>query len=105
LDADSPPIAKRLIYEHTVAADGALLFSEGNDEAREITISGTLLTETQYLAFVAWAKKRYILELADDLDREWDVYVKTWSAKRKRSYVFPWRHEWTMTLLVLAGDD
>lgn len=101
-ESDSPGIKKSLTTHNTTAPGGAVLIFEGEDSPQSITSSGTLLTQGEYEAFLEWADKRYPVELEDDLGRTYLIYIESYEAKRVRSRMYPWRHEFTLHYTILG---
>lgn len=99
------PRSKSITYQSPAASDGRLIAFEGRDEPIRLTYSGVILSEAQYGQMVYWFNKRHPIELEDDLGRTFTIYITSFTASRKRSAQFPWRHEYNGEMLVFEGDD
>lgn len=93
---------KNLIEQNTCAPGGRTLIFEGADNPPKLEFSGPILTESQHVAFLYWWNKRRQIRITDDLGREYWVYITSYKPVRKRSYLYPWRHDYTMTCTVLS---
>ena len=87
---------KSFDIQNTSAPGGKVLIFEGRDEPRTASWTGTLLTEDQYNKFIDWFEKRHQFQVTDDLGRGHMVYIQGMDVRRRRSYQFPWRHEFTI---------
>ena len=96
-----PLYKKRALYENTLGPDGALLRSDAVDESQHIELSGTLLIQAQFDALTTWVAKRYPIYIVDDLGRQTLVYLQEFTPKRERSIKYPWKHNYTLTGIVL----
>lgn len=97
----SPEFAKNASRKTTTGPGGATLIFEGADEPQSFNFSGTILTQEQYEAFVEWWDKRRIIQITDDLGRDWNVYFQSFRPTRKISTNFPWRHEYSVEAVVV----
>lgn len=84
----------------TTAPGGAILLTEGARTAKEMTISGVLLDQMQHDILAAWLNKRRRVYLTDHFSRRMIVFIKAYNPVPKRRT--SWKHDWEMTLLVLA---
>lgn len=100
-DGGSPSSNKRLNYSETTAPDGAALIYEGRDEVQKIEWSGTILSQAHYEKYEEWFQKRRQIRLTDDLGRQYWIYITTFSPRRVRSALYPWKHEFTCSALIL----
>lgn len=85
----------------TTAPGGAILLTEGQRTAKEMTISGVILEKSQHDVLAAWLKKRRRVFLSDHFGRTMIVFIKSYSPVPKRRTT--WKHDWEMTLLVLGS--
>lgn len=100
-EGGSPTKQKNLIYKNTAGPNGNVLVFEGRDNVKEFTVSGVLLTEAQYTALDTWYEKRHQVEINDDLGRNFSIYITGLRFTRKRSFAYPWKHEWEMNYIIL----
>lgn len=100
-DGGTPERRKTITYENTAAPGGKTLVFEGRDEPETISFSGTILEEEQYNALVSWFDKRHQIRVTDDLNRQQWIYITQFSARRRRSYQHPWKHDYDVQATVL----
>lgn len=100
-EGGSPDFKKSISQMSTSAPDGLTLFFEGVDTPQVIEFSGVILDQNQYDTFVAWWDKRVLLQLTDDLDREFRVYVESFTPKRERRRSHEYYHTYTMRCIVV----
>ena len=100
----SPSYQKSLTKATTTAPgeDARALIFEGTDQLPQFDISGVILTQAQYeFLYNAW-NKRHPVKLTDDLGRTFLIYFESFQPKRKRSRIYPWRHEYQASAVVLG---
>ena len=97
----TPQYAKNTTYMVTAAPDGNAIIFEGRDTIREISISGTILTQTHLNSLKEWYDKRHQIYMTDDLSRQFTVYILSFETERERSALYPWKHSYTMRLAIL----
>lgn len=95
--ATSPSFQKAFGYTATVAPNGKTLIYEGRDQPQKIEFSGVILSEAHYNSLVTWFKNRNQIQITDDLNRTFTVIIESFTPTRKRSYHYPWRHEYRMS--------
>lgn len=100
-DGGSPSYRKTITYQNTAAPDGLTLMFEGRDEPKQTTLSGVILSEEQYNVMIEWYEKRRQVEIRDDLNRTFSIYITAFEPKRKRSYLYPWRHDYTLQYTII----
>lgn len=98
----TPSRRKRITYQNTSAPGGLTLIYEGQDEVSELSWDGTLLTEAELIALNSWFDIRRQLLLTDDLGRSFWVYIQTFEPKRVRAATAPWKHTYSMKVVVLS---
>ena len=103
-DGGSPSYRKAIVYQNTSAPDGKVLMFEGQDETKEMEITGTILTEEHYNALLLWYTKRHQIQITDDLGRVFMVYITAFEPKRERAVHSPWKHSYTLRYTVLDWD-
>lgn len=97
-----PAFKKHIQYQNTVAPGGAVLVFEGRDEPQVIEVTGTILTQSTYDAFVLWFNKRHQIFLTDDQGLQYTIYITEFTPKRVRSALYPWKHTYTLRATVLG---
>lgn len=100
-EGGAPDYKKSITTMATAAPDGSTLMFEGRDEPKRLDFSGVILTEAQYMAFLAWWQKRHQILVTDDLGREYWVYFEQWTPTRKRTIHYPWRHNFQAKTIIL----
>lgn len=101
-DGEVVAAAKTLTYETTASPANALLVYEGADTPTTLTLTGTLLGQTQYSTMLSFYALRHQVQLTDDLNRVRWVYFTAFSPTRVRSATFPWKMTYSATLYVLG---
>lgn len=100
-EGGSPEYAKTISYAETTAPGGNVLMFEGADPPRHGSFSGTILERDQYEAMVEWFNKRYIIRIIDDLNREFDVIITKFSARRQRAVHYQYKHTYTVDYTIV----
>lgn len=100
-EGGSPSYQKNFTYLNASGAGGSVLAFEGRDSVQEIEVSGTLKTEAHFNALVTWFQKRHAVQVSDDLGRSYDIYITGFTPTRRRSYVFPWKHDYVLRYIVI----
>ena len=96
-----PQRSKSIAYSATVAPDGQTVAFEGRDAPMSFSFSGVILSQEQFEAMTLWYEKRNQIRLTDDLDRQFWIYIKTFSAERQRSQSHPWKHSYNVEAILL----
>lgn len=91
----APEYHKNVIKKTTIAPDGQVLLMEGRDQPLMMNFSGTILRQTHYEAMITWFQKRRVIQLTDDFERVFEIYITDFAPSRKRSINYPWRHEYS----------
>lgn len=103
-EADSPQYTKNIYQTSSSGPDGNTILMEGKDEVKTMSFSGIVLTEAQYNEMITWFTKRNQIQITDDLGRTFDIYIRSFQPKRVRSNNYPWRHTYTVEVIVLDLD-
>lgn len=101
VEGGSPTYRKNISYQSTAAPGGTTLMFEGQDEPKQMEVSGEILTREHYEMLTLWFNKRNQIQLTDDLGRVMWIYITEFSPKRVRSTVYPWRHSYTLKYTAL----
>lgn len=101
-ECSSPPRKKRITEEGTSATNGQVILFEGQDEVQRIEWAGEILDEASYELWTYWFAKRHQVRLTDDLGRVMWVYLESFTPKRVRSALMPWRHSYTAEAIILS---
>lgn len=91
----SPGVQKAIGYQKPAGPGGRMIVFEGMDEAQVLAWEGTILTQEHYEALYTWAKKRYQIEMTDDLGRHYWVYISKFVPTRVRAASHRWKHTYT----------
>jgi len=97
----TPKLEKNLTYVNTAAPNGRVLAFEGRDKQKEGKFSGTLRTQEEYEAFQTWYDKRVQIIMTDDLERTFNIYITGFDAERVRAATAPWKHNYTVTYVII----
>lgn len=100
-EGGSPTMAKTVTYQNTAAPDGKTLVFEGRDQPPMIRFSGKILTEDQYDAMMEWFSKRHQIEMTDDLERSYWVYITSFNPTRIRARSHPWKHSYEVEATIV----
>lgn len=86
-----------------VSTGGQALLFEGSTPVTSWTFGGVLLHRSQYEMLRAWTyeRKRRILIL-DHFGRRHLAVLRKFDAKPTRSIQYYWRHDWTITAMVIS---
>lgn len=93
---------KNVSTRTTTAIDGQAILFEGNRGVGQWTFSGVILDHQHYADLERWAKKGTRVTIRDHVGRTFKVYITDFDAKPKRATNRLWKHEYTMTCLLLT---
>lgn len=99
---DSPVYQKTMQFTTTTAPGGNTVLFEGADQVPVFSVTGTILTETQYQAFTNYFHLRHQFLLTDDLGRQRYIYITEFQPVRVQSAIYPWKHTYTLSGYVLS---
>lgn len=99
----TPERTKNISEIGTTAPNGIPILFEGSRPAAHIEFDGKVLDQTHYQLLYDWWDKSKVVEIVDDLSRHFFVYFETFTARRVRSALHPWKHEYSMRAVVLVG--
>lgn len=100
-EGGTPDNEKNVAYSNTSAPDGGTLIYEGRDNPQTIEWSGIILTQEHYDDYKYWFAKRRQVLLTNDLEEETWVYLTKFSPKRQRAVHHPYKHEYSVSAIVL----
>lgn len=101
-EGGTPEYKKTINSVSTVAPNGKTIFYQGAGEPQVLEFSGVVLEQEHHDLFVTWAEKQRILILTDDLGREFQVVIESYSPQRVRRATRPWYHTYTMRCFVMS---
>lgn len=72
------------------------LIYERNDQVKNFNFSGIIYNVVEYYQLLYWANKPNYIQITDDIDRTFDIYITDFSIERMRSKKFPWKHSYKL---------
>lgn len=96
---------KPVTSRQTSARDGQALLFEGSAPPAPWTYSGTILDSAHYAELLRWSQKGNRITITDHYGRVIPIYLVRFDPTPKRSMGKPWRHEYTMSALVLGAPS
>ena len=84
--------------QHTVDT----LIHQSNVNQSSFSYDGIIYDTAHYGALESWANKEYPVELWDDLNRGYLVYITKFSPARIRSTKTPFKHSYTISGIILG---
>lgn len=96
-----PEREKEFTMEHTAAPNGKFIAFEGPETSISFNFSGVFLEESSYNFMTTWFNKKYQLRLTDDLGKQYWVYLKKFSPKRRKSSNYQWSFEYEAEAVVI----
>lgn len=103
-DGGQPTFAKNITYTSTTAPNSGTLMFEGGPKPQEVTVSGTLLTETQYSMLAFFVTSHYLFQLTDDRGEQQWVYFTSFQPKRVNRAHHPWYSTYSLAYTVVQGS-
>lgn len=97
----TPGYKKNFSYRATSAPNGNVVMFEGRADPRRGQFSGVLLDEAQLNALTLWYEKRSQITVTDDLGRTFSIVVESFEPKRRWSVSHPWRHDYSMSYVIV----
>lgn len=101
----SPQYKKNFTYSSTSAPDGQTVMMQGRSDPLYLEFSGTILSEDQYRTMVDWWYRNCIIQITDDLERQYYVVFTDFSPKRERAVHSPWKHSYTARCTIITNDQ
>lgn len=68
----------------------------GLQKPSRLSVSGTLFTETHYRAMEEWFDKKKQIQVQDDLNRRFMVYIVSFNPRRRYNKKYPWMHDYDL---------
>lgn len=102
--AGALPDRQKTITAQSVSASdaqGAVLLFEGADAAPKISWNGTILTQDFYDDMNTWFDKRRQVQLTDDLNNTWWVYLTKFTPKRINKHNYPWAMTYDAEVMII----
>lgn len=93
---------KNLTFQAVVIPGAPPLLYEGMDQPTTLTLSGVLLSQTQWMNLNNFYNLRHQFQVVDDRGYVRWVYPYQLQGNRKNSATVPWRMDWSMQLYVLS---
>lgn len=101
-DGGLPALRKVLAFQSMAGSDGGLVTMETQPAPIVLNWTGTILSETEYNAFVFWFGKNHQVTLTDDFGQVNQVYLSSFTPTRKYVASYPWWHDYTVEAYVVA---
>lgn len=101
-EGGTPRYTRSFDTQKAVAPDGQAILFEGRRSLSTSSISGVILTETEFLAMLEWFNKPYPVLLTDDLGRQFEIAITAFSPTRRRAYGRPWKHDYSIDYTILT---
>lgn len=100
------PFPQRKVTSFATTA-GRILTTEGSRDAAQWTFGGVILTKAHYDIFYDFfygdnANRRILI--TDHLGRKFTCVPVSWSPEPRTSAVWPWRHTFQATVMVVGYD-
>lgn len=95
--------SKNVVWANRHGPNDRTLIYEGQDKPRELSISGSILSQEQYETMMEWFDTRDRVYVIDDLGRNFLVYIREFSPVRERKFSHSWYHTYTMRAVILSG--
>lgn len=102
-NSDQEQYQKNLQFEAVLIPGSLPLLYEGHDTPTAMTLSGTLLSQTQWQTFVNFFNRRHQVLLTDDRGYGRFIYISNLQGTRKPSALFKWRMDWQMQAYMIGG--
>lgn len=100
---DEEQYQKNLQFEAVVLPGALPLLYEGQDTPAVVTLSGTMISQTQYQTFVGFFARRHTLQLVDDRGYIRNIYITQLQGTRKPSAQHAWRIDWQITAYLIGA--
>jgi hypothetical protein len=101
----TPPAGRTLTEDPTVLDGAPPIMWEGATISRETSVEGTVLTKVHHYKLDAWAKRKGVIQLTDDLGRVLLIAMVKYDPRRVYSATYPWKHTFTLTYKVIRVVD
>ena len=95
-EGGTPSESRSFTFEKTVDPNGRAIVFEGRKDPRVISFSGTILEQGHLEAFQSWVNRPRQIRIADDLGRSFWVVFRRFEPRRRRSALYPWRHDYSV---------
>ncbi len=97
--------ARAISTRTTTAFDGRAVFFEGQRPPQSWTFSGTILHKDHLDALDHWVYEKGRITITDHLNRAIYCVLEDFDAQLKRAINKPYKHEYTVTGLVISVSD
>lgn len=91
-DGGSPNVEKNFNIAMSVGPRQGIILQEGSMAPPAVSFSGVILTQEHYETFETWFVKRVVLDLYDDLERQFRGALSSFHPKRVRKPYNFWYH-------------
>jgi hypothetical protein len=97
----SPLYQKNIAARTTLAAGGKQLVYQGTQIPSSFEWSGVLLNQEQHDMFTLWWEYRHQIQVTDDLQRTFYIYISDYTPERQRAAHSPHKRSYTMKATAL----
>lgn len=101
-DGGSPEITKSLSILQNTGPNRINLVMEGQSTVPTLQFTGVILSQQQYETMEIWFDRRVLIQLVDDLERNFYGVFSKFSPKRSRRAGNPWYHTYDAEFAVTA---
>lgn len=93
-------VSKNVSFQPTAHGGRSIAF-QGRNQVQTISLSGTILEESEYLALQRFANKRSQIRLTDDLDRVMWIYITSFAPTRQLHPNHPFYFSYSLQATIL----
>ena len=98
----TPTLSKSIVYQNTAASNNKTLVMKRAAEPPSVSVQGAITTQSQLDSLASWTRKRYPINLRDDLGRQYLIYVESFDVRRETSSDTPYSHTYTLTYFIVG---
>lgn len=98
----TPTLTRNIKYQSSSGVNGSPILFQGRDSLSQVQVSGVIRERSHLEAMQEWYSKQRVVQITDDLLREFSVFITGFSANRKRSAAYPWKHDYTLNYVILS---
>lgn len=99
-EGGSPTMQKNITTHTNLGPNRHSILQEGESGPVQISFSGVILTQAHLETFETWFDKKLMLDLTDDLGREFQGVLSAFEPTREYRPNRPWFHRYSATFLV-----
>lgn len=99
----SPQYKKNFTFSSPAAPDGSTIMMQGRSDPLTLEFTGVILSESQYKTMVDWWYRQCVIQITDDLLRQYYVVFTDFSPKRERAIHYPWKHSYSAKCTIVGN--